>query len=331
MEIEEIKDELLEKVVDQETLYNKEVVDQEALYNKQGLEILQKALNQLSENETKHPIVVDEESALPQDGENKEEESVEKELPSKDIQRKKELYWTNKEKYKLIDEKEAALNQVKELQDLLNQAVTSGTYHYSKSAYNDLERAKIAKKIALESGDTDGLIEADEGIYNALDTIRELEKRSYTPASAPPQTQSREAMRNAIARDWIESHAELNPKSRNYNEDVAEDVYQYIKKLDRALYLEGNQDMLFSSQYFEAIDDHVNELKRDVNSRSPKTGPVSRQVQVGAVRNAGNGAKQVSSLSQVKLTPDEVYYCEQMGIPQKNWIYRKYLNLTGEK
>src|ERR1700749_394730 len=56
---------------------------------------------------------------------------------------KKEKTWQiNKERYKAIAEKEEALRQVQELQELLNQALNTSTYHYGKSAYSELDKAK---------------------------------------------------------------------------------------------------------------------------------------------------------------------------------------------
>ncbi len=59
------------------------------------------------------------------------------------------------------------------------------------------------------------------------------------------------------ARLWLNSHPYLQPYSRNYNLKLANDVSDFINKLDSYLYDSNQEHSRFSKDYYNIIDNYI--------------------------------------------------------------------------
>ena len=235
-----------------------------------ALDEIEKLKNEESQKEEKEELEVadEEESATEATSE------MEIETPKK---KDKKLWKEIKRKYQVMAEKEALAKENAQLRQMLEESLSSGTYHYGKSAYAELERAKENKKRAIEEGNVDGLIEADLALTKAMNAINDLEKWAYTGNSKKPETpqpinnnlEYGETETEIIA-DWLEDHPYLQPTSSKYNATLAGQVADFVNRLDGTIARSGNKDAYFSDEYFGAIDNYITELRKG-NGKAAKS------------------------------------------------------------
>lgn len=315
-------------MISEQNIQNLDLAPHEA-QDSSGLAEIEQALKEIEELQNNSEEQVEEPSEV-------EEEEVEEEIVEPEQEKKKSKLWKEKKrKYQAIAEKEALYQENLQLKQMLSESLNSGTYHYGKSAYSDLERAKDNKKKAIENGDLDSLLEADVALTKAIHTINDLEKWAYSEGQKKPVSAqhnnheqseySFNEREQEIARDWLEDHEYLNRGSEKYDVNLANKVANFINALDANLQHQGSAAAIFSDEYFDTIDNYISTVKKE----SPKNSKSSNSVApVGAVRNSYTssvGGK--SSPSQIVLTPDEKRICSNLGMSEKEWLKYKLEDL----
>lgn len=244
-----------------------------------------------------------------------------------------------KDKYRALTEKVAAEERIKELEHQLSESLNAGTYHYSKNAYAELDRAKVSKKKALEEVDADALIEADIALHKALATINELEKWAPNPnkplAPSTANYDSAAKIKEEIAFDWLDSHPYLQPSSRNYNGELAAQVTKFVNHLDDNLRRMNQTNLYYSPEYFSTIDNYIDSLsgaREEPKVRIPTVGDLPP---VGGVRNSYNAGPTSSTkkaTQTITLNADEKILARNSGITEEDWIkYKLELDPKGRK
>lgn len=257
--------------------------------------------------------------------ENAEEEPV--------IEKKKEVKaWKEKKKRYQAEAKVRQLEAEKE--DLMRQltaSLDSGTYHYSKSAYAELERAKEQKKQALESGNVNEAIEADVALAKAVNTINEIEKWVYdskmspAPVSKGPEPQSRQPIipieeQEEMVRDWLEYHPYLDVNSAKYNKTLATKVTTFVNNLDANLVKNGQENMFYSPEYFETVDDYIEKIRSSLSK--PKN--VQSVSNVAGVRNSyGSTTGKTIKSNQITLSPIEKTLAANLNLTEEQYLMAK--------
>ncbi|CAB4124216.1 hypothetical protein UFOVP51_77 [uncultured Caudovirales phage] len=271
--------------------------------------------------------------------ESQEQEVEEEEEPeSKKAPKKLDKIWKIKRsRYKALAEKKAVEEENARLKEMLAESLNSGTYHYGKNVYSELEKAKESKRRAIEEGDIDASIEADINLNRAINNINELEK--WTASEKQPQRQPEprqsaddyDEIEREKAADWLDDHPELQPNSRQYNLGLATEVSQFIHHLDNGIEARGQRDLLYSEEYFDTIDKYIQDVNnRDKTEKNRKSlGSVGH---VGSVRNSyGNANGKSSKTIQMTLTADEKKICAAGGISEKDWLKYKLEELQKGK
>lgn len=294
-----------------------------------ALEEIEKLKNSSSEEE-KEIENTEEEKGEPEETQEATEEEIE--APKK---KDKKLWKEIKRKYQIMAEKEALAKENAQLKQMLEESLSSGTYHYGKSAHAELERAKENKKRAIEDGDVDGLIEADLALTKAMNAINDLEKWAYTgkktenPTPVNNNLDYGETEAEIIA-DWLEDHPYLQPTSSKYNQAFANQVADFVDRLDNQIARNGQKDVYFSDEYFGAIDNYITTLKKGAG-QAAKT--VESAAHVGGVRNSYSSSptSKINSSKQMILTADEKRMCINSGIKEEEWLKYKLEDLKRGK
>ena len=211
--------------------------------------------------------------------ENIEDDSTDtgqKEKPNK-------LWHEKKLKFKAIAEKEAIAAENAELKKMLNDALDSDSYHHAKSIETELSMARDLKRKAIENGDMDSMFKADEAYNKALIAKHEIDKWNYQQNSQKPtntqgmqdkpeqvsQANTLSPLQQTMAQEWVESHPELNPESRSYDKNLAEKVAPYINNLESNINQSGQMQYLYSSEFFDMVDNYIDKLKTPNVSTPP--------------------------------------------------------------
>lgn len=303
-----------------------------------GLDEIQKAIDEIEklkndepESEETEEEVVEEEKPK----ESEEEDSEEENYANKDDK----LWKIKKDKYRALAAKEALMQENLQLKQMLNESLNSGTYHYGKSAYADLEKAKESKKRAIEEGNIDDLIESDIALTKALNTVNDLEKWAYNESqnkdkseqyTQEEQSNNFTAVEQEIAADWLDNHSYLQPTSSDYNPKLANKVAEFINHLDANLAKNGQMNSYFSDPYFKTIENYITEIKNEPQKTAKRIESVAH---IGGVRNSYNGSinNKSSASTQMILTADERRMCANAGISEKEWLKYKLEDLKRGK
>lgn len=281
----------------------------------------------------------EEEKEEPQE---QEAEEGEEEPESKKAPKKLDKIWKIKRsRYKALAEKKLVEEENARLKEMLAESLNSGTYHYGKSVYSELEKAKESKRRAIEEGDIDASIEADINLNRAINSINELEK--WTASERQPQKEPQrqqehqksvddyDEIEREIAIDWLDDHPELQPNSGKYNPALATEMSEFINYVDNELESRGQPHLRFSKEYLDTLDNRIIEIKnRDKTEKNRKSlGSVGH---VGSVRNSyGNANGKSSKTIQMTLTADEKKICAAGGISEKDWLKYKLEELEKGK
>jgi hypothetical protein len=279
-----------------------------------------------------------------------EAEELEEELPEEDSNKvevapqepkKQDKPWKlKKAKYRAIAEKNAALERVAELENQLKEASSAADHYYGNVVKTDIEKAKEYKEKAILEGDTAAMSNADVMLVEAVNKMERLKDWSNSSAqkqapvnNEPARTGSSE-IEQEMAMDWFESHPYLQPQSGQYNQELAQEVAQFVYYLDNNLANNGQQSAYFSEEYFDTIDKYIgdasNRMQPKGQNKAQKSKNVESSSHVGGVRSpyTSGSKKASSSAGRYKLTSDERKMCQNMGVTEKEWLKYKIEDLN---
>jgi hypothetical protein len=337
------------------------VAEQNQKIGNSALEMMQKAMSEFTnssdmpqprgdlEEEVVHESIVEPADSTEVEEANEEDEVVEEVATPKEKLLSKEAKYRKlqKDKYRALAEKEEALRKIEELERMLNDSLNYSNYHTSKSAQAELEKAKQDKRIAIESGDLDGLIAADIALAEAIASVNEAKKwnaqinlnaqkaaepspkTEYVPAPKQPEQNNYNSMDQEIAYDWLDNHTYLQPGSMDYNPMLARQVSKFVNHLDDNLRKNNQMDLYFSEDYFDTIDEFIAENMK-------KSKKIDRSIinasHIGGVRH-GHTPSVNGGVVKKSKTPEisdmEKLMMKHAGIPESSLIKAK-INLAKE-
>jgi hypothetical protein len=308
---------------------------------KQAMQEIENLKNQgLSANTSEEKQIAEQEEIVDDERENELEEEADEE--NEDENEDENLWRLKRDKYKYLQEKQSLAQENVRLQQMLQDSVSSGTYHYSKSAHADLEKAKENYRKAVETGDVDGLIEANISLSKAQNAVIEVEKWNSKQQQVSQQQQntqpnyadeniSNNELYQEIASDWIRGHSYLRPDSKNYNPEIAKHISEFINDLDSKIAQSGRNDVYFTPEYFNTIDQHIKSIRQEATRNTVRTN-IESSAHIGGVRktSSANGASKTTP-NQMILSADERRMAANAGISEKEWLKYKLDDLKNKK
>jgi hypothetical protein len=288
---------------------------------------------QISENPLEEEIS-SEEGENPESSSSEEREAEEKaKAPPKTQSKDALLRSLKKQKYNLLDKNEELRKEKEALQAQLERTIESGTVAYGKTVYNDLQRAIDKKRLAIETGDAEALIEADAEFARADRAVFELER--YLE-SRPLETEEKEPSQEATevippskqeaALDFIRENPDLDPNSRHYNPSKAQEVANFIAYLNQELTKEGKADQIMTDAYFMATQEYANSLdKKGLSQKNLRIASSNQSYRnnVAGVRQGLSSTGGDAKYRNVTLTANERLIAQRMKIPEKEYLIQK--------
>jgi hypothetical protein len=215
----------------------------------------------------------DDKSGIPEDATKLEEKAAKTSTPDKD----KEKYWSKlkkerEEKAKLTEQLEQLHQEKLQMQQLLRQAINTGSTHYKNNVAGELEMAQARLQLALESGDAAGVSRATAEISKATHALNEVSRI----ASFPKEEYSEEHLNQVRAREyedrlysWLESNPEVDRNAPEYDEKLAGQVLSFIRKLDRKYQTTNKEHLIGGGGYYSMIDEYIDNLKAQDTTTTP--------------------------------------------------------------
>ena len=204
-------------------------------------------------------------------------EKEEKPTKTSGLEKEKEKYWSKlkkerEEKAKLAEQLEQLQQEKLQMEQMLSQAINTGSTHYKNNVASELEMAQARLQLALENGDAAGVSRATAEISKATHALNEASRI----ASFPKEEYSQEHLNQVRAREyedrlysWLESNPEVDRNAPEYDEKLTASVLSFIKKLDRKYQTGGKEHLIGGSGYYGMIDEYIDNLKmQDTSSAS---------------------------------------------------------------
>ena len=215
----------------------------------------------------------DDKSERPADVPEKEEKAAKTSTPDKD----KEKYWSKlkkerEEKAKLTEQLEQLHQEKLQMEQMLHQAINTGSTHYKNNVASELEMAQARLQLALENGDAAGVSRATAEISKATHALNEASRI----ASFPKEEYSEEHLNQVRAREyedrlynWLENNPEVDRNAPEYDEKLAGQVLSFIRKLDRKYQTTNKEHLIGGGGYYSMIDEYIDNLKAQDTTTTP--------------------------------------------------------------
>ena len=215
----------------------------------------------------------DDKSDIPEDATKLEEKAAKTSAPEKD----KEKYWSKlkkerEEKAKLTEQLEQLHQEKLQMEQMLRQAINTGSTHYKNNVASELEMAQARLQLALESGDAAGVSRATADISKATHALNEASRI----ASFPKEEYSEEHLNQVRAREyedrlynWLENNPEVDRNAPEYDEKLAGQVLSFIRKLDRKYQTTNKEHLIGGGGYYSMIDEYIDNLKAQDTTTTP--------------------------------------------------------------
>lgn len=212
-------------------------------------------------------------SDIPEDATKLEEKAAKTSTPDKD----KEKYWSKlkkerEEKAKLTEQLEQLHQEKLQMEQMLRQAINTGSTHYKNNVASELEMAQARLQLALESGDAASVARATAEISKATHALNEASRI----ASFPKEEYSEEHLNQVRAREyedrlysWLESNPEVDRNTPEYDEKLAGQVLSFIRKLDRKYQTTNKEHLIGSGSYYSMIDEYIDNLRAQDTTTTP--------------------------------------------------------------
>lgn len=215
----------------------------------------------------------DDKSGIPEDATKLEEKAAKTSAPEKD----KEKYWSKlkkerEEKAKLTEQLDQLQQEKLQMEQMLRQAINTGSTHYKNNVAGELEMAQARLQLALESGDAAGVSRATAEISKATHALNEASRI----ASFPKEEYSEEHLNQVRAREyedrlynWLENNPEVDRNAPEYDEKLAGQVLSFIRKLDRKYQTTNKEHLIGGGGYYSMIDEYIDNLKAQDTTTTP--------------------------------------------------------------
>lgn len=236
-----------------------------------------------------------------------------------------------KEQQKRALELQAENEKLREYTLRADSAATSG---WEGSIKAGLELSKRNLRTAVEVGDVDSQIQAQEEIARLTSRLNEIESYKYSQqnytqrqptedksvqshAEPEPEMYDPDEDDNVYRADWVRSNPWANPQSLDFDQDMSEEVSLYASQLNKRLQREGRQSLIGSKAYFKKLNEYVQENFKHVNSDLSNYIKKPGFSKVSGVRSSVPSAERGSNLS-----PEQKEMARHAGLSEEE--FKKY-------
>lgn len=274
-----------------------------------------------------------------QDGidEQSEEDNQEIEAHKRRKQRdpaKARINQIQRERYAALEANNRLRDENERLKRLATMTTESASKQFEDNVLQRFERAKQLKMQAYENGDIQAQTNADVELADAMADYKshnnwkaqealKAQEAAYQPQVNPtgPIVNEREA------RGWVERNPWVNPNTPDYDPELFQLADNAASQLDLYCYKNGQGHLIQSPQYFQELDNYINQARQALESQQrPQSQGRSQIPMRQSNRNSvmpvrGSTNAQSTSRQKAPLSAEQKAMASSLGISED--LYRQ--------
>lgn len=224
-------------------------------------------------------------------------------------------------------ETESLKEQLRQSLQFSSQISQSALEQYKTRATLLMDKARLAKKQALERQDIDGIMAADEEMIQASTQLHWAHMLPLVSASEKKQDRRQEPEQSplhpATAR-WIHAYPWMDPSSSSFDPDKMSPVVSYATALEHQLEQQGRRHEINSPGYFRKLEAYAHyEDGQNTIKMSPLSSPVF------PVKGSSQRSTKVEKVRP--LTQQEKNLCAIMEISESEYLKNRELDRQKQK
>lgn len=226
----------------------------------------------------------------------------------------------------LSRQREAALQeQLIHSQNVSKEMGAASLLQYKEAAEKGLEKARLLKKAAMEAGNSEEILKADEEYMAAMTAknwseqmIRQKQAQTSSQESGSSDRQpSTSAGLDPRAEVFMKSHPVIDQKSPSYDAQKHQEIATYAMALEMNLQNDGKAHEICSPAYFKKIEDYMTARFGTLSSGTSAQGASSN----GTSSGHSPSSKTEETKPTVKpLSDDEKRLCKIMNIKEEDYL-----------
>lgn len=268
------------------------------------------------------------EEAPPHPPENEETEEERQQSTKKFISK------LQRDRFRAIEEARELREKVAQLEEVtayMNEGVLK---QYEANAHLTLEKARAAKKHAIELADTDAMIQADEEISRSVAQLEHLrmlpppQRTAYRQEASPPPQDGYYEVHPQIEQ-WLGENTWCDEQSPDFDPDKAAEVLAYAAALDTSLARQGRTNEYYSRDYFSRINNYARLYDQQQSSRSltMKT-PASP---VAPVKHASLRYPSSRDKDRIDLSTEDREMARRLKIKEEDYLKYKKADIKEQR
>lgn len=236
--------------------------------------------------------------------------------------------------------------RLKRLNESQNKSVVNSQESMIASS---IMHARQLKAKAIEDGDIEAQVNADEALAVAIADKRQLdavkvhqklmeEDRQYQEQleKQRPQNQRTSEYEDEVeatpeAVEWVATNPWFNESSEDYDPDLHQKAFAYAQYLDRDYLRKGKEDSIGTYEYFDDLNRYMSRHLQPVVPKNFNQGGLVMNRPKGTVAGVSRGAPQSGQRERFMMSKDEQDMARAHGWTDQQWYNNKKLAETLEK
>ena len=225
----------------------------------------------------------------------------------------------------LSRQREAVLHQqLIHSQNVSKEMGAASLLQYKEAAERGLEKARLLKKAAMEAGNSEDILKADEEYMAAMTAKNWSEqmmrqKQAQTSSSAQgegssdPSSSSKGEL-DPRAEGFMKAHPVIDQTSPSYDAQKHQEIATYAMALEMNLQNDGRAHEICSPSYFKKIEDYMTARFGTFSNGTSSQGTPSNGT------SSGNSASSNAKPTVKPLSDAEKRICKIMGIKEDDYL-----------
>jgi len=287
-------------------------------------------VNEEEQQEGDIPIDDIEDGAEP---EPEQPEVVEEEKPkvTGKVPAKTRINQIQREKFQALEQARRLAEENERLKSMVAESSAAATKHYADKVLTQLEQAKKMKLEAIEQGDAQALIEADQALSRATYAEQELQRdyaqRQYESQNYQQQARQQEdsyfQADERVAQQWASANEWFDEGSDNYDAELSSYAQSQSEQLDQQLMNQGRGHVIGSQAYFDEINKRVSQAAQFRQTRQPQQRNQLAMKRPNTPVSPARGSTSTTKRPGTQITREQARMAAKFGVSQAEYMKHK--------